>query len=248
VPSRPDTARNLGLDGAAWAKEGLVDLLVPTPFWATCEFNMPMATWRELLDGTKTTLAGGLEIRYQPHPAAKAQTMTPELTAGAAMAVLKGGADCVYLFNYFADGHGLEKLWTQEKYDILLRAMASLEKLDKLPRRHAVTFRDVRAPGEPADAPLPATGRLCALRLQTGPKPAGRPVELLLELDGPAGNEPPKARVNGILCPAPKPSDGHAFVYAVPDEALADEAHVIEVEAGGAGAMKIVRVEFSVGM
>ena len=248
VPSRPDTARNLGLDGAAWAREGLVDLLVPTPFWATCEFDMPMATWRELLDGTKTTLAGGLEIRYQPHPAAKAQTMTPELTAGAAIAVLKGGADHVYLFNYFADGHGLDKLWTREKYDALLRAMASIESLDKLPRRHAVTFRDVRAPGEPADAPLPASGKLCAFRLQTGPKPTGRAVELLLELEGPPEKEPPRARVNGVLCPDPKKSDAHVFIYAVPPEALADEVHVIEVEAGERKAMEIVRVELAIGV
>jgi len=162
------------------------------------------------------------------------------------MAVLKGGADHVYLFNYFADEHGLDKLWTPGRYGALLRAMGGIESLDKLPRRHALTFRDTRAPGEPPDAPLPATGKSFAFRLQTGPKPAGRPVELLLELDGPAEKEPPKARVNGVLCPSPKPSDGHAFVYAVPDEALADEAHVIEVEAGGSAAMKIVRVEFSI--
>ncbi len=247
VPSRPDTARHLGLDGAAWAKEGLVDLLTPTPFWATCEFDMPMKTWRRLLDGTATTLAGGIEARYQPAPGGKAQMMTAELAAGAAMAALTGGADCVYLFNYFAGGHGLDKLWGPGKHAALLRAMREAGTLAALPRRHAVTYRDVRAPGEAADNALPASGRVCAFRLQTGPRPEGRPVELLVELEGAEEKEPPVARVNSVLCPTVGTAQKQVFTWPVPAEALADEAHVVEIEAGARKGMKIVRVEFAVG-
>ena len=49
VPSRPETARAYGLDPVGWAQEGLVDLVVPTPRWATLEFDMPLAQWRRLL-------------------------------------------------------------------------------------------------------------------------------------------------------------------------------------------------------
>ena len=42
VPSRPEVAAGLGLDAVAWAKEGLIDLLVVTPRWATLEFDMPI--------------------------------------------------------------------------------------------------------------------------------------------------------------------------------------------------------------
>ena len=244
VPSRPETARRLGLDGVAWAREGLIDLLVPTPFWATCEFQMPIATWRRLLDGTRTVLAGGLEVRYQPVPGGPAQMVTPELAAGAAVAVLKGGADAVYLFNYFATGHGLGTQWGPDRYKAIVRAMGSLDALDKLPRRHALTHRDVRAPGEPSDDPLPASGTACAFRLQTGPKPEGRTVEVLLGLD-PASAAPPEVRVNGVVCPGPpRPRDG-ALAYRVPAEALADEAHVIETSSPKP--VRIVRVEFAVG-
>ena len=247
VPSTPETARRLGTDGVAWAREGLIDLLVPTPFWASCEFDMPIATWRRLLDGTRTTLAGGIEVRYHPFPGAPARHMSAELATGAAMAVLKGGADAVYLFNYFGVGHGLAKQWGAERYNQVVKAMGSIETLDKLPRRHALTYRDVRAPGEPADHALPATGIGCSFRIQTGPKPSPqRKVEVLFELkDVPA--KPPRARVNGVRCPNPPRQDDKAFVYTVPAKAFADEAHVIAVEVADGKPVTIVRVEFAVG-
>src|SRR5437899_291666 len=136
VPSTPETARQLGLDGAAWARAGLIDLLVVTPFWATCEFNMPMTTWRRLMDGTGVLLAGGLEVLYRPTPGGKSIEMTPAQAAGAAMAVLAVGADLVYLFNYFPES----KPWPADQFNTTLRAMAGRESLDRLPRRHAVTY------------------------------------------------------------------------------------------------------------
>ncbi len=244
VPSTPETARMLGMDGARWARSGLIDLLVPTPFWGTCEFNMPTRTWRQLLDGTGCALAGGLEIRYQPWPGAAAPLMSPELALGAAAAVLAGGADFVYLFNYFADMH-LGGHWTKQQYDRTLAAMHSLPELDKLPRRHAVTYRDIVAPGEPYSPPLPAGGDRCTFRLQTGPKPSGGKVELLLELEAPAQGElvAPQARVNSVMCAAPAHEGKAVFLYPVPPEALAEEETVVEVTGSG---MRIVRVEVAV--
>src|SRR5262249_37425940 len=123
--------------------------------------------------------------------------------------------------------------------------MAARDSLEALARCHAVTYRDVRAPGEPADNPLPATGARAAFRLQTGPKPNGRKVEVLLEL---AGNvTAPTVRVNGILCPAPNTQGAGVFVFPVPEAALVDESHVIEVAAADGKSIIIVRVEFFVG-
>ncbi|HEX5445866.1 MAG TPA: hypothetical protein VFW87_18710, partial [Pirellulales bacterium] len=45
VPSRPETALGMGLDAVAWAQEGLIDLLVVTPRWATLEFGMAIPEW-----------------------------------------------------------------------------------------------------------------------------------------------------------------------------------------------------------
>ncbi len=247
VPSTPETARNLGLDGAAWAGAGLIDLLVPTPFWATCEFDMPIATWRKLTDGTSCELAGGLEVRYQPTRVGPAGMMTPELAAGAAMAVLAGGADHVYLFNYFASMH-LGQEWTKEQYDTTLAAMGSIEELDRLPRRHAVTYRDVRAPGEPEDDPLPATGTILPFRIQTGPRPVDRKVEALIEL--PPGGEQspaPSLRVNGTVCPEPASEGEAVFIYPVPQEALTDEVTVVEATSADGKPITTTRVELAIG-
>jgi len=245
VPSTPETARHLGLDGVAWARDGLIDLLVATPFWATCEFNMPIKTWRRLLEGTHVTLAGGLEVLYRPMPGAVAIEMTPEKAAGAAMAVLDGGADLVYLFNYFPES----KPWPAESFNKTLRAMADKESLSGLARCHAVTYRDVRAPGEPADHPLPATGNQCAFQLQTGPKPVGRKVQVFLELEAGKGVDPspPTVRVNSIQCQEPSKQGTAVFIYPVSDPALADELHVIEARTASGSSMKILRVEFHIG-
>jgi len=241
VPSDPNTARMLGLDGVLWASKGLVDLLVPTPFWETCEFNMPMRTWAWLLEGTGCALAGGLEIRYQPFRGAPATMMTPELAVGAATAVLAGGAGHVYLFNYFAKGH-LDNLWTRESFNRTLSAMGSLQALDEVPRRHAITFRDIMAPGEPGESLLPVGGAVATFRLQTGPKPEGRKVHVVLELEEKGDAEPaaPDVRVNSVPCPTPRRQTRCVVIYAVPEEALAEGETVIE--AFGAGAA-IVRVE-----
>ena len=178
-----------------------------------------------------------------PGRAGPARLVDPELAAGAAVAVLQDGADCVYLFNYFLKGH-FTGLWAPEQFAAALRAMRSAEELAKLPRRHPVTYRDVRAPGEPNDDPLPATGTLCSFRLHTGPKPAGRKVELLLELaESSQAASPSEVRANGVVCP-PAGQEGRAFTYTVPDAALADEAHVVEVAAGTP--VTLVRVEFAV--
>jgi hypothetical protein len=243
VPSTPETARQLGLDGAAWARAGLIDLLVVTPFWATCEFNMPISTWRRLLDGTNVMLAGGLEVLYRPMPGGKPIEMTPAQAVGASMAVLSGGADLVYLFNYFPES----KPWPAEQFNSTLRAMAGCDSLGALARTHAITYRDVRAPGEPADNPLPATGSQCAFRLQTGSRPVGRKVEVIIELDAPNGGvtSPPAIRVNGVPCPV-RARENTTFIYEVPETAQTEEVHVIEASADSGHTMRINRVEFTI--
>jgi hypothetical protein len=84
VPSRPDTAMKLGMDGARWAREGLVQMLVVTPFWASIETDMPMELWRRLA-GDRVVLAAGLELLLRPYHAYRPlQFNTLEMVRGAA--------------------------------------------------------------------------------------------------------------------------------------------------------------------
>ncbi len=166
VPSRPETSVAMGLDAVTWAKQGWIDLLVATPRWSTLEFDMPLQRWRQLLGDSKTTLAGGLEVNYRPSPGAPASLVSPELAAGAAVSVLSNGADVVYLFNYFQAGH---PNWSPPVYQKTLSAMRSLDTLLKLPRCVGITYRDIIAPGEPYQAPLPATGNTLTFPMKLGP-------------------------------------------------------------------------------
>ena len=77
-----------------------MDLVVVTPRWATLEFAMPLEKWRGLL-GDRVTLAGGWRRTIGPSPDIPVRHVTREEATGAAVAVLSGGADVVYLYNYF---------------------------------------------------------------------------------------------------------------------------------------------------
>ncbi len=165
VPSDPKTALGLGFDAPAWAREGLVDLVVVTPRWATLQFDMPLAKWRELL-GDRVTLAGGLEVLYKPCGEVLPRAVTTQEATGAAVSVLSGGADAVYLFNYFQDGH---PGWSVADYQRTLRAFSSLDELSRRPRRQAVTYRDVTVPGEAYQPPLPASGKELSFELPLRP-------------------------------------------------------------------------------
>jgi len=253
VPTRPETARRLGLDGVAWAKEGLIDLLVVTPFWATTDFDVPVAEWKRLLEGTAVHFAVSTEVRYQPAPEGPAQMISPELLAGLGATIFHGGADSVYLFNIFPAGHGLDKLWGPQNFNAIIGSLRSLKTVAARERVHAVTYHDVRAPGEPLGNALPATDRKWdqpspggfGFRVQTGPKPErGRACELTIEWAEPVPDAKQvrtylNARELKIVA-----SEKGVWRYAVPVEAFENEAQVIDIETPGTDT--VVRVELRV--
>ncbi len=244
VPSRPETAEGMGLDAVRWAKEGLIDVLVATPRWATLEFAIPIQSWRERLGDAKITLLGGIEVRYQPMPGGPATIVSPDLGAGAAMAVLAQGADAVYLFNYFQDGH---PAWTSPVYEKTLKAMRSVESLKELPRRVGVTYRDIVAPGESYQPPLPATGTELTFTMIPGPPPGGPwACEVLVEC---ACEKGPEVFVNGRECRAvaPETPEGDVHEYEVSPEALAARiSHEVKVVGTDGRDVTVRKVEMAI--
>ncbi|OGV71034.1 MAG: hypothetical protein A3K19_03085 [Lentisphaerae bacterium RIFOXYB12_FULL_65_16] len=242
VPSRPETASAMGLDAVGWAKDGLIDLLVVTPRWATLEFDMPLEQWRELLGSSRVTLTGGLEILYRPWPGAPATPVSPELATGAAVSVLSRGADAVYLFNYFHPTGA----WSS-----IRQAMTSLDSLLKLPRRVGVTYRDITAPGEKYSAPLPATGTALAFSVWIGPVTpnAGR-CDVFCEVAPPkdATKTLPAVQVNGqgteLLNEETVKDGGSVLSFTVPVAALAPAAaQDIRISCDGAAPVTVRRLE-----
>ena len=173
VPSHPETALGLGFDAITWAREGLIDMLVVTPRWATLEFDMPLERWRSLLGPAQVTLAGGLEILYRPCPNGPATPASPELAKGAATAIFSRGADALYLFNYFQDSDPHAQ-WPVPLYQKTLTTMSSLQTLTRESRTFGITYRDVTAPDEIYHAPLPAQGKEIVLPMRIGPLPSAQ--------------------------------------------------------------------------
>ncbi len=205
VPSRPQTALGLGMDAVAWARQGLIDWLVITPFWATAETDMPVQVWRQLLAGTAVELAAGLEVLLRPYPGyPRFHTNSLETARGAAAALLDQGADRIYLFNYMDSQTAIDDL---EHYPLLLREIGDLSTLADKPRRHVLTFADTWAPGEPRALPLPVTvsaGSWHVFRLPIGPQPTQGRAQVVLGVEEGDVNGL-QVWVNGVLCGAAGP-------------------------------------------
>ncbi len=73
VPSHPDAARGLGMDGVRWAQEGLLDMLVPSPFWTTTDYDIPVELWRAQIGAVAdhVVLAPGIEHNSRAYPGAE---------------------------------------------------------------------------------------------------------------------------------------------------------------------------------
>ena len=61
VTSEPEAALGLGMDVFAWAREGLVDLVVPCNFYHASNYCLPYSDWRE-----RITAAGGGKVAVVP--------------------------------------------------------------------------------------------------------------------------------------------------------------------------------------
>ena len=253
VPSRPQTALGLGMDAVSWARQGSIDWLVVTPFWATIEPDMPMEEWRALLQGTGVELGAGLEVLLRPYPAAKRFQTNSLATVGAAsLALLHRGADRIYLFNYMDSETTID---AGDEYPRLLRELGDGAAMAHQPRRHVLTYADTWAVGEPQATALPATvaaGSWLAFRLPIGPRPTTDQawVALAFEPGSGATGEAALVRVNGEPCGSaevaivanPCPEEP-VWRYRVPLTALLDGYNAIELQAKTA--LKVTWVELA---
>jgi hypothetical protein len=150
VPSRPESAYYLGYDPAEWARQGWIDRLVPTNFWATNDTDTPVEIWKRLLTGTKTKLDIGCEVSLRPYkkfPANSYQTL--ETLRGCAVSALARGADGVYLFNCFRNTKSkTPPIWEDGVYDSIYRETGELGTSRAKPRRHVVSCADTWGEGE----------------------------------------------------------------------------------------------------
>jgi len=174
VPSDPDTAAALGFEVASWLKTGLFDVLVPTPRWATIEFDMPWDKWLALKKPGTTVLLAGMECNYRPSVQTKQQLLSRSLLHGAAANALSSGAEGIYTFN-FIPLNRRSFLWNTSGLD-------SLAQLLSQPRTHAVTYSDIVPVGQKPKGQLPFAEHEGEIRLRVAPIAQGDTLTLKLGL------------------------------------------------------------------
>ncbi len=264
VPSRPITARYLGMDAVEWAQKKLVDVIVITPFWTTMETDMPIELWRELIDVNNVTLAAGLEINLRPFPGAGTEIYpeagwsfknTAETVRGAAASFLYRGAERIYLFNYMDSDTTMP---SYDDYQAVLNQAGSIETATAYPRRHIITYADTHPPGQPIPRALPAKcnkDRLAEFRIHIGPKPESGTSQVIFGLgkNGNLDTEKLSVWINGNECsPAQAPEiPMHPIVYksaafAIPNDALNDSYNVIEALGDNDEAYEILWAEIRI--
>jgi hypothetical protein len=158
VPAHPDAAAGLGMDGVRWASEGLVDQLIPCPFWTTSDFDIPVELWKERLgkQGASVAIAPGLEFNTRPWPGGKAVANNLSSIYGFAASARARGADATYLFN-FMDCQ--TRPVSAAEYRTLLEKGVGAEYIAGQERRFPVAFRDTVPEGFPRGVALPVKDR-----------------------------------------------------------------------------------------
>jgi len=182
VPAHPDAAAGLGMDGVQWAKDGLVDLLVPCPFWSSSDFDIPVELWKERLGSAaaKIAVVPGLEYNARPWPGGEPVANTLASAYGFAASALARGADALYLFNWM---DSQTQPVSAESYRRLVEGGLGADLVRRVERRHPVCYRDTVPSGFPNGVCLPAElseGR--EFRIHIGPAPTSGRVELVVAL------------------------------------------------------------------
>jgi hypothetical protein len=250
VPYRPETALLLGYDVAAWAHEGLVDWIVPTPFFGSIDNDMPIDIWTRLLQRTGTQVAAGLEALIAPYPGFPGrQGNSLETLRGSAASYLVRGADRIYTFNMF------DSVPTDPRHCDTMSQIGDLKTIVGKTRRHVITYHDVAAPGELSAYALPVdlgADAQVSFRIHTGPRPGSEAVSVVLGSDSGALDAGTlQVAVNGVACTfggkidlsAPAPN-GPACAYSVPKEAMNEGYNLIEVRAAKAARLNWVEFYF----
>jgi len=171
VPAHPDAASGLGMDAVLWARESLVDMIVPCPFWTSSDFDIPVELWHERL-GERTkriTVAPGIEHNTRPWPGGVAVANDLAALRGFAASAYHRGADSLYLFNWM---DSQTRPVPASEYSALLRDGLARQAVPNAPRRHPVCYRDTVPLGFPNGAQLPVDARDGGnFRIHVGPRP-----------------------------------------------------------------------------
>ena len=176
----PAATYDSGLDIFYLVRNKVVDLIIPTPRWKTCDSDMPIYLWRKTFENDNVEIAAGTEILYQSCKCGETN-VTNETLCALAMQYLSSGADYIYLFNYSY----IFETMPEQINDAAYKYIGNTELLKKMPRRHIMSFQDKGYIHSTLYTPLPRelSEHYTFFRVQTGFIEEGSKVTLKLGCD-----------------------------------------------------------------
>ena len=199
VAATPELSLMIGCDVEAWAREGLIDLLVVGNFGPCVDFNIPFADWRRRIGAANPSvrvipsaddlglLQGGCK-----------RNMEIEDYRGWMEALAAEGADGAYLFNFFS-AKPLQKSSTHDQ--ILRNGLCNAKALEGK-RRYVATYRDSaprEASREVKEYQFPATlDKVRTFRIKVGNPPAAGKVSVSLVFRDTPLSEGTPVVLNGV--------------------------------------------------
>ena len=240
VPTHPVSSKNSGEDVAGWVREGLVDMVVVSPFFTSAEYDIPLSEWRAWLgeSGRKVKLLPGSECGLNTIPPAHHARCDMDAAAyrGWIDVMRSRGADGIYFFNLFCG--------PDEVMDETLATAFDPARSGNLPHRYPQSFRDV-AIGVPDGKQKPVS--LCTggtITLYFGDFAKTHQGDFFVDLTfNLPQDEPPAVSVNGIAATAHRPypvpegyrhaPQGFRVRYTVDAKAARSGANAIVISKGG---------------
>ncbi|HNX04750.1 MAG TPA: hypothetical protein PKI32_04575, partial [Opitutales bacterium] len=275
VPSDPDAAASYGFRPVEWAKEGVVDVLIPCNHYGCSDFLLPYRDWCARLAAVNPAVqvVPGTDSGIYFLGAGGRRMMTLDEYYGWADGLFAEGARDLYLFNLYENPPD-SVAWNE-----ILSHGFDAAKVAAHRRRYAITYRDV--PGIRPDYGnlLPANwakGVELTVRVGTPPKTGGK-VAVLAAFDGAAPDdfaarvalngvspiggapEPPanwlngtKANMNTVKQSA-DPQFGYlpqnvksSMRYAFPSEAVQRGTNAFVVKPAGEGSLRLMCLELEI--
>ena len=136
VPPSPELALKNGMDVAAWVREGLVDIVVPSCVYTSGDFMISVNDWKKYLGdlSDKVEIIPSTDNGFTSSGKVKRQPIDLPLLDGWVTAMRSSGADSIYFFNPFYQPVLLKKF---------IRRGVDEKSCRDSDRRHPVIFRDM---------------------------------------------------------------------------------------------------------
>ncbi len=231
VPYRPDDAIATGMDVVTWAREKLVDVVIPGPNNTSSENDAPIDIWTMLLPDN-VVLAPCIDCTMVAAPGGPSLSWTPETDNGFAATYYYGGADTIYFYNHFPNSRS-------KPMQELFGYAGTRREVERRARRHVVTRHDDMAEGKYSYPRFPPIiwKQCCngSIRVNAGGATARRSARVIVGAKSPLlvnlllNTYPCEPLPDSVALPPLKTDDVHYVQFKVPAGALHDGINAIEL-------------------